>query len=404
MYDYGLFSAYSVMWNLTRMYRFPGDIDVDRLCDAVNKAIANRPALYTVFEFDDECALVQRIAPEKMPRLFAEKLSEAEFSERRHDLMRPFMMADEPMIHMHLFQTEQAVYLFFEIHHIMADGSAWQLLNEDIVRAWNGEPLPLDTYYTYLRQQEKLRSSEKYREDREFFEKTYSGDDWSINLVSDVQARPSGRVFRPLARTVSRDEMKAFEENNHVSRQLLLTALGLLGNYAIEKNDKVLVDWVFHDRTDDVRRNAFGCLFRYITVGVEIGPGMTLRGFFDQLASRSNDGLAHCSYEWSVKRDNIFDHDMMFVVYETSDITSTDFIGSLGGVKVDVECNTLVNCRGMIIQAIESPDGIVTLLFFNEALYSNEKIAQAVDAFSEVLDRILKAEDLDRVKVSDLVR
>ena len=164
----------------------------------------------------------------------------------------------------------------------------------------------------------------------------------------------------------------------------------------------MLVDWVFHDRTDDIRRNAFGCLFRYITVGVEVGKDLTLREFLDRVARRSNEGLAHSSYEWSVKRDNVFDHDMMFVVYETADIMSGDRIGSIGGTRMDVEAHALLNCRGMIIQLLENPDGILTLLFFNEAIYSEDKVNRAAAVFSELLDRILKAGDLEQVTVSQI--
>ena len=403
IFDYDLFSARSVMWNLTRLYRFPADTDANRLCDAVNQAIANRPSLYTVFEFDDDCSLVQRIAPEKTLKLSVETMSEAEFVQRKTTLMQPFKMIGEPMIHAGIYQTDESAYLFFDIHHIMTDGSGWQLLNEDVVRAWNGEPLPLDTYYTYLHEQEKMRASKKYREDREFFEAAYGGDDWCINLVPDVQARPTGRTFLPLKRSVSLEEIGAFEESHHTSRNLLFTSLGLLGNFAIEKNSKVLVDWIFHDRTDGVRKNAFGCLFRYVTVGLEIDEEMTLADFFDEVTERSNDSLAHCSYEWSVKRDNVFDHDTMIVCYETSDIMSNDAIGSIGGTRLNVETHALVNSRGLAIQIIENADGIVPYLMFNQAIYSEKKVNMAVDAFSTLLDRILKSEDPDQIKVVELV-
>ena len=147
IFDYYIFSPNTVMWNLPRLYRFDAGTDANRLCDALNRAIENRPALYTIFEFNEECSLVQKVAPEKILTVSVTELSEAEFEEKKENLLYPFRMIGEPLIHAGIYKTEQAVYLFFDIHHIMTDGSGMQLLNEDIVRALNGEELPLDTYY-----------------------------------------------------------------------------------------------------------------------------------------------------------------------------------------------------------------------------------------------------------------
>ncbi len=403
IFDYCIFSPNSVMWNLPRLYRFAPDTDADRLCDAMNRALRNRTALYTVFEFNKECSLVQRAAPQKALKLSVEKLSEAEFARKKDRLIRPFRMIGEPLVHAGLYQTEKHIYLFFDVHHIMADGSGMQLFNEDIVRAWKGEPLPMDTYCAYLYRQEQIRGGKKYREDKEYFDSVYNNSDWCINLVPDVPARPSGRTLLPLKRTVSLEEMKAWEEKNHISRNILFSAVGLLGICAMEKKNKVMLDWVFHDRTDSVRQNVFGCLFRYVTVGLEIDGEMTLSAFIKAVSDRSNNSLAHCSYEWSVMRDNVFEHDMMIVCYETAEIMSSCSIGSIGGTRLNVASHAPINSRSLAVQIIENPDGIVPYLMFNQAIYSEKKISRTVELFSELLDRILKAENPEQLRVSGLV-
>ena len=403
IFDYWIFSPKTIMWNLPRLYRFSADTDADRLCDALNRALANRTALYTVFEFNEECSLVQRIAPEKILKVSVEKISEAEFAEKKETLLQPFRPIGEPLVHAGVWQTEEAVYLFFDVHHIMTDGTGMQLLNQDIVRAFKGEPLEPDTYYAYLHRQEQMQLGRKYAEDREFFENRYGNEDWCINLIPDTEARPAGRTLLPLKRTVTLEEMKRFEEQHHISRNILFCAIGLLGIYETEKKNKVMLDWIFHDRTDPVRQNAFGCLFRYVTVGMEIRPEMTLQEFMQKVTSISNDSLSHCSYEWSIKSDNVYDHDMMIVCYETAEIMSGSSIGSIGGTRLNVESHAPINSRSLAVQVIENADGILPLLMFNQALYSEEKIAHTVDLFSGLLDRILKTDDPESVRIDQLV-
>ena len=397
IFDYCIFSPYTIMWNLPRLYRFGMDMDADRLCDAMNKALANRPALYTVFEFNEECSLVQRIAPEKKLQISVEKITEEQFKQISEDLMRPFKMIGEPLIHASIFKTEESVYLFWDIHHIMTDGSGMQLLNEDIVKAWNGEALPLDTYYAYLHSEEEMREGKRYKEDRFFIEEAYRDRDWCVNLIPDTLNHPSGRTLLPLKQVVSLQDMTAFEQKRHLSRNLLFTAVALLGIAVIEKKENVMVDWIFHDRTDEVKKNAFGCLFRYVTVGIEINDTMTVGEFFRALSDRSNAMLAHCSYEWSIKQDNVYEHDTLIVCYETSEIMSTRDIGSIGGERLNVISHAPVNSRSLAFQIIETADGIVPYLMFNQALYTEEKINRTIDTFSGLLDHLMEANEDDRI-------
>ena len=402
IFDYCIFSPHTIMWNLPRLYRFEKGFDAQRLCDAFNKALANRTALFTVFEFNEEGSLIQRIAPEKKLQISVEKMTEAEFKKLSEDLMRPFVMIGEPMIHAGIYQTEESVYLFWEIHHIMTDGTGMHLLNDDIVKAWNGEELPLDTYYAYLHNEEDMREGKRYREDREFIDKEYGNKDWCINLIPDTQNRPTGRTLIPL-NMVSLDDMAAFEKKHHLSRNLFFSAVALLGMAVMENKDQVMADWIFHDRTDEIKKNAFGCLFRYITIGLELNKNMTVGEFFKALSDRSNAMLAHCSYEWSIKQDNVFEHDTLICCYETSEIMSTTDIGSIGGTRLNVTSNAPVNSRSLAFQIIETPDGIVPYLMFNQALYSEEKIKRTVDTFSELIELLMNAEDDDPINKKDAV-
>ena len=319
--------------------------------------------------------------------------TEEEFRQLSENLMRPFIMIGEPLIHAGIYQTEEAVYLFWDIHHIMTDGTGMHLLNEDIVRAWNGEALPLDTYYSYLHSEEEMRERKRYREDREFIDEAYGNRDWCINLIPDTGSRPSGRTFLPLKQVVSLEDMAEFEKKHHLSRNLLFAAVGLLGIAVMENRDLVMADWIFHDRTDEIKKNAFGCLFRYITIGLEINKDMKIGEFFKALSDRSNAMLAHCSYEWSIKQDNVYEHDTLIVCYETSEIMSTNDIGSIGGTRLNVTSNAPVNSRSLAFQIIETPEGIVPYLMFNRALYSEEKIQRTLDTFSELLNHMMNSEE-----------
>ena len=76
---------------------------------------------------------------------------------------------------------------------------------------------------------------------------------------------------------------------------------------------------------------------------------------------------------------------------------STTDIGSIGGTRLNVTSNAPVNSRSLAFQIIETPDGIVPYLMFNQALYSEEKIKHTVEAFSELINRLMSAEEEDKL-------
>ena len=69
MIDYQLFRPGSTMWSTMHILVRFKDADADRLCDAVNKALRNHPALATVFFFDEHCRLKMQYRPESLPEV-----------------------------------------------------------------------------------------------------------------------------------------------------------------------------------------------------------------------------------------------------------------------------------------------------------------------------------------------
>ena len=91
---------------------FPGlcsfalSVDAEKLCDAVNRAIANRPLLSTVIETDSEGRPILRYDPSFTPRLEVQRLTEAEFEAQRSALIRTFEMFGAPLLHAGVYETE----------------------------------------------------------------------------------------------------------------------------------------------------------------------------------------------------------------------------------------------------------------------------------------------------------
>ena len=401
--DYTIFSPKQVHLNLPTMFKFPLAVDAEKLCEAYNKVIENHPIFATIFEFDEDCTLIERFAPEKMPVIHVTETTEAEFSEIKDRLVTFFKVLGESLFRGGVYKTEAAVYLFIDMHHAAADGSAYQIFFANLAKAYRGEALEADTYYTYLARDERIRASEKYEKAKAYFEETYGKDQWCISLSSDTGKRPEGKLTIMLEKSISQNDMAAFEKRTGISRNMLYTAVSLFAIAKIENTGNVMMNWVFHDRTDKIKQNAFGCICRSIPVGVNLNGDMTVRQVMDHVIQRSNESIANSCYEWSILNDTVFMNDMFMLVYETSTILSSGGIKDLGAVSEKLPVNRNAAIRRAEMLVMDTPHGIFMQLGVAPSLFSESKLERIKATFCDMLERIFSIDDFEKVRIKELL-
>ena len=69
-----------------------------------------------------------------------------QFEELKKELVRPFKLEKGRLFRAQIYVTEDRKYLFTDFHHIIADGNSYDIIFEDINRAYVGEKLEKETY------------------------------------------------------------------------------------------------------------------------------------------------------------------------------------------------------------------------------------------------------------------
>ena len=197
--------------------------------------------------------------------------------------------------------------------------------------------------------------------------------------------------------------MAAFESRSGVSRNSFAVAMCLLTIAKIEQENNVMLNWVFHDRTDKIKQNAFGCIYRNIPVGLQMDSLSTLGEVMEVIQARSNESIANSCYEWSILNDNTFVNDMLMLVYETSSIMSSGGIKDLGGKSAEIEAHRDAAIRSMAVQIMDTPQAIVTILAFSPNIYTSEKKNLVVNEMDKIVRRMLDADDPSRLPVKEIL-
>ena len=401
--DYSLFNPVKISLNLPLLISFPKETDAERLREAYETVVKAHPIFSTVFRFDDSFDLTEQYVPEKCPVIQLTDLTEEAFDLEKDRLVRVFRLLDEPLFRGGVYRTEKKIYLFIDMHHAVSDGSAYQIFFRDLVKAYEGEELGLDTYYSYLAREGKLKESEKYRKAREYYAETYEKESWCVNVRPDVKARATGVQSFRLPTVLSQEQMASFETRTGASRNMFAVIVCLLAIAKMEREQNVMLNWVFHDRTDKIKQNAFGCLFRNIPVGITLKDTETLGEALAAVQGRSNDSIANSCYEWSILNTSPYADDMLMLIYETSTIMSGGALEESGVEFEEIEAHRSATIRSLAVQVMDTPEAIVTLLFFTSSIYTPEKMKLTADAMDRIIRRIMEAGDPSSLTVKELL-
>jgi len=318
MLDFQLVNIDSTMWNnMYYLFRFNRKTDAKRLCQAVNAAIRNHPALSMRITFDDEGHLVQTYRPELTPEVVLEPMTDMEVIHLADTLVEPFNIFDSPLLRVRMFQSSRYAYIFFDVHHLLMDGGSLSIVLADIVRAYKGEALPKDYYCTYLASEDRLHKSARYEEDRAYFQSQYGGYDWCTAPEADgdasLELKAEGRVVRL---PFDAKDLEAAEARLNVSRSVIAITAGLLALHEKTGKNDVMTNWIFNNRLGSFAADSVGMLIKNLPVGLHMDQIHSVEEALAEVKKQVTDGITHCSYDYFAKNDSPFISDPMEVNYQ----------------------------------------------------------------------------------------
>lgn len=190
-------------YQLPFLFRVSADTDTARLCRALEETIAAHPVLGCRIVPDREHTAVM-IASDDDFRAQTEEISEDALTERMKEHV-PFDFANAPLYRAKVYRTEEAVYLYLNVHHIIFDGTSLALFMEDLERAFEGEAPETEKYTAFdlARDEREARAGQAYADARAYYDSVFSGVD--VNSLPDADF-PGGEPEKEHARKRILDE------------------------------------------------------------------------------------------------------------------------------------------------------------------------------------------------------
>jgi mycobactin peptide synthetase MbtE len=147
------------MLNVCVSYRISGDVDVDRLRDAVNAVARRHSVLRTTYALDGDGDPRATVHPDLSPGWAEHDLSDLSERARRlrlevlaqREFAAPFDLTTDPPLRITVVRTGPGEHVMLLVaHHIAWDDGSWRVFFKDLTRAYTGAALgaeqrPTDT-------------------------------------------------------------------------------------------------------------------------------------------------------------------------------------------------------------------------------------------------------------------
>ena len=394
-FNYQSYMPNSTMYNLFDMIRFEKkEIDVERMAKAVETAFKNHPALSTILKYNENGDLIQKYNSKMSIVITPEKISEDELSKIKDTLVAPFELINAPLFRLRLFETENAVYLFFDVHHIIFDGTSLDILINNVINAYLCKPLEKDYYYLVLTRRKQVELTDFYQESYQYHEKTYGNIKWTPYPKFDRKARENKLGSISCNETISSVHISSVEKKFMVSRNEFFIATALLAIAINTNKNDVHVSWTYNGRDDMASKSSVGLLCRELSVALRLHNKSDLRSIFTEIHEQVRNGIKYSCYPYMVMKPQNEEGDIACVLYQR-DIREADDFDGMNTKKVEIAHNNAAAQSVLDIQIHDNEEGLYYVFDYALSRYKQETMTEFQNLFKKVVAAIVSNADTD---------
>ena len=389
MFDYQLYRVKSTMWNLPVFQRFEKSVDTDKLKKAVEEVIKAHPTLSLIIKFNKSNELVFEYKPEKLAETEINFSTEEQMEEIKKELIKPFRMINSPLFRSFIFETEKYNYLFFDLHHVIGDGTTISIILRDIEKAYFDESLEKDYYLLELANIERNKTN--IQKSKEYFDRNYSETDWYSIPEPDFKTRDNTKEDFEEKLSVTEKMLETAEKKYAVSRNVIAIAAGLmaLANYS-GKND-VMTNWIFDNRTTKLSRNYVGLMIKAPPVGVHFDKIKSDSELLEEVKRQVNEGIQNCDYDYFTEYEQVFANDCMEINY-VGNIDFQSINQRLTCDFISLDTNHDANARlGIDLWSGDNGEISVTASYVAK-IYKKETIDRFMRLYIDSFEELIKEE------------
>ncbi len=389
-------------YNLPYLCELKKNVDIKKLKKAIELLISIHPCLNSEI-VSDETGEIYMKTPAGA-NVLEYRMSDSEFEERQKRLVRPFRMNGECLSRFEIYLTESAEYLFYDFHHVAADGYSLKLFKDELLAAYNGQSIAREKYTAceYAEEEQSLIGEEAYTETQQYWAELLAPFDTDCLPPADNKLEKPVQKWYEKEFSVDMEDLDAVRSRAGASTSAVFTSAFGLVIAKYNGADTSVISTVFSGRDDSRIANTVGMFVKTFPFVTDLTHTADTAEFVhaasDQLKkSRENllVSLVDLSEKYTLKNDiNFAFHGRYFnQCAEEKQIFS---------YRTRIYDSAHIEETKLLVEVCDLSDGNFSLhIGFREDMFSEAFAESIANAYICALRGILKEPDLHRISLVD---
>ncbi|MBO7509717.1 MAG: amino acid adenylation domain-containing protein, partial [Bacteroidales bacterium] len=288
----------STVYNIPYSIAFPEGTEARAVAEALKMLVARHPLLTARFG-DDGSDIVQTTRPDQPVDIPVKSMSEAEFDAYKHAFVRPFDLAAGPLYRFELVQAEKKLYLLCDVHHLVFDGSSFDLFLQQLCSLMNGETLEEEVldYAGYVKAEKAAEGGPDYQAAQEWFKSRLTGYEAATEVPSDL-AEPTRGAIDSVWAELDLPTINTFARANNITPAHLILAATYYALSRFAGSDDLCIATISSGRSDLRIRNTVGMFVNTLAISAHIGK-QRIREFLQEVSADFDETLRHENYPFA---------------------------------------------------------------------------------------------------------
>lgn len=400
MFVVNYFKNMGSVYNMNRIFRVEGELDVVRVNKAFTKIIERHASLRTSFGLNSDGQPIQYIHQKVDFKVDFFEAEEKEISHLVSEYIRPFDLKKVPLIRVGLIRISKEQHiLIIDMHHIIADGTSTGIVMKEFRELYEGRTLPdLQLEYTdYAVWQKAISDTPIMTRQREFWLDIFRGHIPVLNLPTDyprpvVQSFTGAKVNANIEEELTQ-RVRAFCLKHDVTLHMVLLSAYyiLLSKYANQED--IVIGIATSGRTSTKIEDIVGMFVNTLAMRNYPKGEKTYLEFLSEV--KNNSLLAYQNQDYQLdelvsrlytqrdrSRNPLFD--VVFTITKHQEV-------EIEGLKFTVLDLDEIKARfDLIFSMCEYKDHIEYSLVYSSALFKKETIEKMACYFRDLVGIVIQ--------------
>ena len=385
-------------YNLPFVYVLDRSLEGQRLLEAVETAFQAHPTLFTRIELGEDGEPVQTLdMANEQWSLNIEDIQDIE--QEKAQFVEPFNIYGDRLFRFRLLRDQEHYYFMVDFHHIIMDGASFQILMQDIDKAYRGEPIAPEelTMMEVATDEAARRKTPAYDEAKKWFAANFDCGDTFTQFVPDLE-EPEYREGQ-LLRTLSVDLGRVDEycKKNGVFKSTLFTTAYAFLLAKFNNEQESLFNTIYNGRTDKRFNRSLGMTVKTLPVYAKFTNETTVLDLLKNGQDQMSGCREHDTYSYAdLMTDLNLQSNSIFAWH--GNVLDVQTIDGKPMEMVRIANNTLE--ESFYLKAFINNGKIEIEAEYKANEYSQELVAQILESYEAVLEGFITQEYLRDIDIA----